>query len=481
MVSWAPTVTRSNAATRWQTGYSSRLLVTDAVVVTGSVLLAQSVRFGTGPLNDLGEHSKTFWSAALALLWLAALSIFQTRAPKVLGIGLDEYRGVVSATFWIFGVVAIAALLLRLEPSRAYLAVALPVGTVALLTTRWLWRGYMVRRRAEGGCQTKMLVMGDRTAVTELVRELSISNDHFYEVAAVAIYGHTGTDDVLEVEGHRIPIVGDERDAVESVTRFGVHTVALTGAERFDGRGIRDLLWELEAHDVDLVVSPTNSRLVLQPLPGYPLLQVERPHYKEAKRFHKRSFDIIFATFALLLASPLLILAALAIKMTSRGPVFYAADRVGMDGRQFTMYKLRTMVDNADAMLSDLATRNESDGGVLFKIRQDPRITPVGKILRRFSIDEIPQFINVVKGDMSVVGPRPPLQREVLTYKGEVRRRLLVRPGITGLWQISGRSDLTWDESVRLDLSYVENWSMGTDLVIILKTVRAVLGHDGAY
>ena len=481
MVTKAPALSLSGAAVRWQAGYSMRLLATDAAVVITSVLLAQSVRFGTGPLDDLGEQSKTLSSAALALLWLVALSIFQTRAPKVLGIGLDEYRSVVSATFWLFGVIAIAALLFKFEPSRTYLAVALPVGTVGLLTTRWLWRGYMIRRRAGGGCQTQMLVMGDRSAVTELVRELSTSDDHFYEVAAVAIYGHSGADDLLEVDGLRIPIVGNERHAVESVTRFGIHTVALTGAERFDGRGIRDLLWELEAHDVDLVVSPTNSRLVLQPLPGYPLLQVERPHYKEAKRFHKRSFDILFATLALLVASPILLLAALAIKLTSRGPVFYAADRVGIDGRQFTMYKLRTMVENAEAMLVDLTAHNESDGGVLFKIRQDPRITPVGKILRRFSIDEIPQFINVVKGDMSVVGPRPPLQREVLTYEGEVRRRLLVRPGITGLWQISGRSDLTWDESVRLDLSYVENWSMGTDLVIILKTVRAVLGHDGAY
>ena len=145
------------------------------------------------------------------------------------------------------------------------------------------------------------------------------------------------------------------------------------------------------------------------------------------------------------------------------------------------MYKLRTMVDNADGMLADLADSNESQGGMLFKIREDPRITPVGKILRRFSVDEIPQFINVLKGDMSVVGPRPPLQREVALYDGVTKRRLLVRPGVTGLWQVSGRSDLDWDQSVRLDLSYVENWSMGMDLVIILKTVRAVLRRDGAY
>lgn len=481
MVTKAPVASRATTAERWQAGYAARLLITDATIVTAAVLLGQTIRFGTGPLDDFAPYSKTVSSAALALLWLAALSIFQSRSPKVMGIGLEEYRRVINATFWLFGFVAIAALLMKFEPSRAYLAIALPAGTAGLLISRWCWRGYMLRRRAEGGCQTPMLVMGDRTSVIELTRELLTSSDHFYRVAAVAIYGHRESEGFLDVEGQSIPIVGDESHALTAVQRLGVHAVALTGAERFDGRGIRTLLWELEAHDVDLVVSPTNSRLVLQPLPGYPLLQVERPHYKEAKRFHKRSFDMVFAALALLATSPVLLCAALAIKLTSRGPVFYAADRVGIDGEPFTMFKLRTMVENADAMLADLAHENESDGGVLFKIREDPRITPVGKVLRRFSIDELPQFINVLKGDMSVVGPRPPLQREVLTYDGEVRRRLLVRPGITGLWQVSGRSDLTWDEAVRLDLSYVENWSMGTDLVIILKTVRAVLRHNGAY
>ena len=241
------------------------------------------------------------------------------------------------------------------------------------------------------------------------------------------------------------------------------------------------MLWELESQDVDLLVSPSTTRLMTQPTPGYPLLHVERPHYQEANRFHKRSIDVLFSMATLVVSGPLLLLAAIAIKLTSRGPVFYAAERVGLDGRAFTMLKLRTMVNNADEMLAELAELNESDGGMLFKIREDPRITSVGKVLRRFSVDEIPQFINVLKGDMSVVGPRPPLPREVANYNGEVKRRLLVRPGVTGLWQVSGRSNLSWDESVRLDLSYVENWSMGTDLAIILKTVRAVLVRDGAY
>lgn len=487
MVTKAPAVPLVAATSRWAPGYAVRLLLTDTVVVVGAVLLAQYLRFGRTPLESLGDTRLTQYSVALCLLWLTSLAIFQTRSPEVLGAGVDEYRRVISATFWLFGVVAIAALLLKLGPSRLYLAVALPAGAVGLLLGRWLWRKQMIRRRKHGRCQTTLMVIGDRDAVTGLLGEMIGKSDHVFRVVGVGLYDHNSPDDQtsgdehLEVAGVRIPVLGDEKQALEAVDRIGVHTVALTGTERFGSRGIRSLLWDLESKDVDLIVSPTATQLVMRPVPGYSLMQIERPRYQEAKRFHKKAFDILFATAALLVASPVLLLSAAAVKLTSRGPVFYNAERVGLDGKPFTMHKLRTMVANADELLADLESQNQSDGGVLFKIQNDPRITTVGKFLRRFSIDEIPQFFNVLKGEMSVVGPRPPLPREVANYDGEARRRLLVRPGVTGLWQVSGRSDLSWDDSVRLDLSYVENWSMGTDLVIILKTVRAVLGRSGAY
>lgn len=198
------------------------------------------------------------------------------------------------------------------------------------------------------------------------------------------------------------------------------------------------------------------------------------------QRFQKQAFDMVFSLAALIAAAPVMLAAALAIKLTSKGPVFYPSERIGLDGKPFTMLKFRTMTDGADTQLEQLLSVNEG-AGVLFKMRQDPRVTPVGRILRRFSIDELPQFINVIKGDMSVVGPRPPLRREVESYDGDVKRRLLVKPGVSGLWQVSGRSDLSWEESVRLDLSYVDNWSMAGDLMIIAKTVKAVLTSHGAY
>jgi exopolysaccharide biosynthesis polyprenyl glycosylphosphotransferase len=274
--------------------------------------------------------------------------------------------------------------------------------------------------------------------------------------------------------------------ALAAVNECGANTVAVTGTEHFGVDGIRKLLWQLEANDVDLVVSPgvidvAGQRLIMRPVSGYPLIHVEKPQYQGAKRFQKRAFDFCFAVAALIAASPILLCAALAIKLTSRGPVFYASERIGLDGEPFTLLKLRTMVADADAKLPELSDQNDSPGGVLFKMRNDPRVTRIGKTLRRYSIDELPQFINVLKQEMSVVGPRPPLPREVDTYDCDIRRRLLVRPGITGLWQVSGRSDLSWEESVRLDLSYVENWSTVADLVIILRTVHAVLLRRGAY
>jgi exopolysaccharide biosynthesis polyprenyl glycosylphosphotransferase len=229
------------------------------------------------------------------------------------------------------------------------------------------------------------------------------------------------------------------------------------------------------------IVDVACPRLTVRPVAGLPLINVDKPQYHGAKRFQKRAFDICFSLLALLAASPVMMVAAVAVKLTSHGPVFYRAERIGLDGVPFRMIKFRTMVVDADRRLAEVANRNESVGGVLFKIRRDPRVTRAGRLLRRYSIDELPQFINVVRGDMSVVGPRPPLRSEVETYDHRVRRRLLVRPGITGLWQVSGRSDLSWDDSVRLDLSYVENWSMLSDLAIAAKTVGAVCCGSGAY
>ena len=483
--------TRSSLKTArrgWEEPYGFRLAVTDVVVVIAAVLMAQYVRFGRSSLTESNWSTwLTFYSVLFALLWLAALAIFRTRSPRIVGEGLYEYVQVFNASFWTFGAIAIASLLLKLDIARGYLAVALPTGTLGLLLGRHLWRRHLARARSRGQCQTSVIAIGDRRAVSVLAREVTRNPKNGYRIVGVGIPGHDeDRGSTLTVGPIDIPILGDELHAIEAITRYGADTVVITDTEHFGAEGIRRLLWELEPIDVDLVVSPGvmdigGQRLMVRPVSGYPLIHVEKPQYRGAKRFGKRAFDTCFALAALVAAAPVLLCAAIAIKLTSAGPVFYAAERIGLDGRPFTMLKLRTMVANADTQLDQLAELNDCPNAALFKLRDDPRITSVGKFLRRFSIDEIPQFINVVKQQMSVVGPRPPLRSEVDTYDGQVRRRLLVRPGVTGLWQISGRSDLDWEESVRLDLFYVENWSMAGDLAIIAKTLRAVLTHQGAY
>ncbi|OIN80658.1 sugar transferase [Mycobacterium malmoense] len=477
--------------TRWETIYAPRLLTTDVVVIAGAVFLAQFIRFG-GPLHEGGAaKSLTAFSVLFALLWMFALAMFRTRSPRVIGGGIDEHRQVVSASFWTFGVIAIVALLLKLEITRGYLAVAFPLGTLGLLLGRHFWNRQLARERAQGRCQTSVLAIGDKQAVSVLARELMRKPANGYRIVGVGVPGYGAPKgEAIVVNGDAIPILGNEVAALDAIEEYGADTVAITGTEHFGVDGIRRLVWQLEAMDVDLVVSPgvidiAGQRLTMRPVSGYPLIHVEKPQYEGANRFQKRTFDFFFALAALVATAPILVCAAIAIKLSSRGPVFYVADRLGLDRKPFRMLKLRTMVEDADAQLYMLAVGHESPGAVLFKMRDDPRITPVGRVLRRYSIDELPQFINVLKNDMSVVGPRPwlPLQRplqqqDVETY---ARRRLLVKPGVTGAWQVSGRSDLSWEDSVRIDLSYVENWSMAGDLVIILKTIKAVFSRQGAY
>ncbi|WXG71838.1 sugar transferase [Rhodococcus sovatensis] len=471
----------------WERQYVDRLRVTDVVVVIGAVAAAQFIRFGELQVDGAKAFAGySGVSLALALLWIAFLSIFRTRSPRVIGNGAEEYRRIVSATFRLFGVIAILSLLFKVDIARLYLAIALPVGLVGLLTSRWLWRKGVSKQRSNGKYQTAVLIVGSRKAAVSMAKQFERSPAAGYSVVGMCLPGYEPDRDAVFLDGSEIPVLGDEYSVVEAIEISGADTVAVTATEHLGTKGIRKMIWDLEKKSVDLVVAPgvvdvAGPRLVMRPVAGFPLIHVEKPQYNGAKRFSKTAFDIVFALAVLLVISPILLVTALAVKLTSRGPVFYLSERMGIDGKPFAMIKFRSMVQNADRQVTSLLAQNESEGGVLFKMRDDPRVTKVGKFMRRFSVDELPQFFNVLRREMSVVGPRPPLRREVETYDGEVRRRLLVKPGITGLWQVSGRSDLSWEETVRLDLSYVENWSMVGDLLIIMKTVKAVAGSDGAY
>ncbi len=485
-------VQNSSPNPAWHRKYSAWLVATDLVSILLAVGVAHWLRFGQTPgsavLPLLQGVTYLEVSIAIAALWMAALSINNARSQRIIGSGAEEYRRVWSATAAVFGGVAIVSMLFKLEIARGYLMIALPAGIVLLLLSRWIARKVVVRVRKDfGKCITRLLVVGSPRAVRDLTAALSREPWSGYEVVGACVPGTRPRDAIIKIPGFgTIPVLGDESTVARAVALTGSHAVAVAASEQFHGKGLRDLSWELERLDIDLLVAPgvidvAGPRLHMRPVAGLPLIHVEKPQYHGAKKFQKRAFDIGFASTALLFAMPLLVLIAAIIKLTSKGPVFYRQQRVGIDGKSFEMIKFRTMVMGADQMVGELAELNEADSGVLFKIRNDPRVTPVGKFLRKYSLDEVPQFINVVQGQMSVVGPRPPLANEVESYDDDAKRRLLVRPGVTGLWQVSGRSDLSWEDSVRLDLFYVENWSMMADLLIALKTVRVVLNHTGAY
>ncbi len=472
----------------WERRVRRWWLISDLLVVLGAVVLAQILRFG-----EVGAGPRflryTFMnyvvvSAMIAAIWMIALGVYGARSTRLLGNGLEESRRVLSATLSMFGVLAVFAMLLRIEIARGYLAIALPVGLLGLLSSRWIERRIVAKLRREGRLSNAVLAIGSRSALHELAESFARHPADGLRLVGACGPGLQYNDEVTLAPGVSVRVFCDGDGIAEAVQRSGADTVVLASGH-LSPEAIRDLSWQLDKVDVDLIVAPgmvdvAAPRLTVWLAGGQPLIRVEKPRYNGAKCFRKRAFDVAFTLTFLLGAAPVIVLAALAIKLTSRGPVFYRSERVGFGGKTFKMVKFRTMTKDADERRSELEHLNEFSG-VLFKIKCDPRVTPVGRFLRRYSIDELPQFFNVLRGDMSVVGPRPPLPREVDSYDLRTSRRLLVRPGITGLWQISGRSDLSWDDSVRLDLSYVENWSMLSDLVIAASTAKAVFTASGAY
>jgi exopolysaccharide biosynthesis polyprenyl glycosylphosphotransferase len=327
----------------------------------------------------------------------------------------------------------------------------------------------------------RTVLVGRGGSVLQLAARLDRERFAGLDVVAACV---TAQDRAHVAQVRGLPVGGLDQ-VLDMVRRHGADTVAVTTASETADEYLRRLAWQLEGSGVELLVAPglvevAGPRLHIRPFEGLPLLAVEQPRFEGGARVVKALLDRSMAAVALLLLAPLLAVIAAAVKVTSPGPVFYRQERVGLNGTTFRMLKFRSMVVDADQRLATLRSANVSDG-LLFKVREDPRVTPLGRRLRRFSLDELPQLFNVLTGSMSLVGPRPPLPSEVARYDSSVSRRLLVKPGLTGLWQISGRSDLPWEETVRLDLRYVENWSLALDALILWKTGRAVLSASGAY
>jgi exopolysaccharide biosynthesis polyprenyl glycosylphosphotransferase len=448
----------------WRVGHLTRLVIYDAIVIWVSLSVATWVKFGNEAFGYTAANvSYGVVTAVIAAGWLLALSSRGAYEPRHLGAGPEEYKRLTQATVVTFATVAVISYAFKLEIARTLFAVAPILGLTLLVLERFLARQRLVRRRQRGEALSRVLAVGSSDAVAELVSLLEREPNAGYHVV-----GASGTFD----------------DVRAALRRTAADTVAITASADMTSARLREIAWEIEGTNIQLVVQPrlvdvAGPRIEITPVGGLPLLHVDEAQFRGWRRLLKNSLDWSISVVALIGLGPFLLLLGLLVRLTSPGPALFRQARVGADGKVFQVYKLRTMYVDAEADQALLREANEADGR-LFKIKQDPRVTKPGRLLRRTSLDELPQLLNVLRGEMSLVGPRP-LPVNDTEMAGHERRRLIVRPGMTGLWQVSGRSDLSWEDAVRLDLYYVENWSITLDALIMLRTVAAVVRGSGAY
>lgn len=462
----------------WRAKLHALQFVVDAVAVSAAVAVTFLALFR--PTQTAGDSGLFYMAIApvVAAAWVIALEWSDSRSYRVAGTGLEEYRRVITASVGIFGLLAITSYVFQVELSRALFVTTLPLGLLLLLGGRLIVRQFLSRLRGQGRAMTGALLVGSADNLNGLLADLDRHSDAGYRAAGVCLMGHGR----VVAGGRRLDrCYLDQVPALAASGRYGAVIIS-DGLSRDE---IRDLAWRLENSPVELMFQPqlvdvAGPRISVREAQGLSLVHVDLPTFTGYRVLVKRVFDIAFSLFALTLTAPLMALIAVLIKLDDGGPVFFRQERIGRFGKPFTIHKFRTMSVDAEAKLADLLAL-QSSHSLLFKMDSDPRVTRLGRVLRRYSLDELPQFWTVLRGQMSVVGPRPHLARELASYPEAAMRRLLIKPGITGLWQVSGRSDLSAAESVRMDLSYVENWSLSSDAVLILKTIRAVTRSRGAY
>lgn len=466
----------------WADQYARLLLLSDFVLSALGAGGAYLVRFG-GSAETYNTWRYGLGTLIFPFAFVLAIGCDRGYEKRYIGTGSEEYRRVFDGVVRLAAVVAITSVGLHLDLARGYLVVAFPLSVVLCLLGRYSARRLLERQRRQGRCLNRVVAVGRERSVAELIRTVRADPRSGFEVVAACLDTSAPRDAL--VEGVPVTVGTQASNVLAAVEASSADTVAITAFSDLGSTDVRQLSWQLEGCDVSMLVAPrvtdvAGPRIHVRPVAGLPLLHVEQPELLGARRALKAVVDRTVALVMLVALAPLLLGIALLIRVTSPGPAIFRQTRVGTAGREFTLWKFRTMRKTAEQELSALMPDNEQDG-LLFKIRGDPRITPTGRWLRRFSLDELPQLAQVLTGRMSLVGPRPPLPSEVLRYQRPVHRRLLVKPGLTGLWQISGRADLSWSDAVRLDLYYVENWSLALDVSILCRTAAAVLTRKGAY
>lgn len=451
--------------------YAKRCFSVDVLAVSAALALGVVAR---GALSHVLDPSASVGAAAVVMapLWMASLALGGAYDPRILGERSEEFTRVILAAFWVFGVVAAACFVLQYPLSRSFLLVSLVLGIGFTLLGRWALRVWLGHQRLRGRYRRRTVVIGDQAHAAEVVSALAAP----------------GSYDVVELL--RPPVADDpgmERwlsEVSSTIAQTSADTVVVAHSSTVGVEAVRRLAWRLHDPAIELLVSSgladlAGPRVVVRPLSGLALFQLDEPTFTGSQRWRKRAFDLVVAVPALVLLSPLLLLIAVLVTVTSKGGALYRDERVGQGGRTFRFLKFRTMVHGAESLRPHVI--GLPDDGITDRYRADPRITPLGRFLRRWSLDELPQLVNVVGGSMSMVGPRPMLVSELPLLGEADHRRHITRPGLTGLWQVSGRKDVGWEERMVLDLDYVQRWSLALDIVIVLRTLKAVITGRGAY
>lgn len=461
--------------------YTRRLLITDTTAVVLSIFAAGFIHFEDlvntfnttteGILRIQLNPAALAW--AMGITWLLALKFNGSREDRIIGGGSDEYKRIFGASITVISLLALAALFLKLDVSRLFVAFSLIFGTVALISGRWAWRQWLRKKRESNQLKERVAIAGPAALIQELADKLLKDKQGPY-TPTLLIPLRGKLDFKLKQEK-------DFSDPTETLRRHKIDALIVVGTDTMSSKHLKQISWNMEKSHATLIVAPgllevAGPRVHTRPISGMPLIEIETPKFEGSQYVIKSTFDFLFSTLALVIFLPVFFVVGLAIYLEDRGPIFFRQVRIGKDQIPFKMWKFRSMYVGADKKFDELRKQSGYEtNSVQFKLKDDPRITKIGKFIRKYSIDELPQFINVLRGEMSVVGPRPHVQTEVEMYDEHVYRRLYVKPGVTGMWQVSGRSSLSWEQSVDFDLKYVENWSLTLDVLIIAKTLRAVI------
>jgi exopolysaccharide biosynthesis polyprenyl glycosylphosphotransferase len=468
----------TNLQPLWAVRYRIALITLDLCCIIIATVFGFELRFGVGHGVDASSGYLSV-GAVIAVGWIVALQACGGYEIRHLATGPEEAKRVLRASSVTVSVLAIVCYATKTELARGFVVGVIPTGFFLLLIGRALIRALVRARRENGEWSLRIVAVGTSDSVRHLLEVTERAKG-----SGLRVIGACVEDAVVGTElGEGVPVLGGVREAASMAAAVKADVVAVT-SNGLGPAGVRELGWELEGTGRGLVMAPAlteiaGPRVHVSPVEGLPLFWLEQPQLGRLPRLVKRTVDMVGALILILLAAPVLIVTALAIKLTSRGPVFFRQSRLGVNGTEFRILKFRSMYVDSEAA-RDMEQSEQDGGGVLYKMKRDPRVTFVGRMIRQLSIDELPQLGHVVTGTMSLVGPRP-LASADSGYTGAARRRLLVRPGITGLWQVSGRSELSWEDAVRLDLYYVENWSLSLDITILFRTVLAVLARRGAY